>query len=143
MKRSGTSIKKRRRYKARKPPAQSKKRIKNQDASGGSKEPLINRYGTCWEDIAEIEIVSIQPCPIIPDYKEPTRSTLPIIVQTPDSSICIDGWNFIEQEKAGGRSNIRCYILLSGRVDQQPSVLRCVPVMVVQTSRGLRCFRSG
>ena len=55
-------------------------------------------------------IAAIQPCPIIPDYKEPTASTLPIIAQTPDASFCIDGWDFIEQAKAVGRSTIRCHI---------------------------------
>jgi len=82
----------------------------DQPSPGVSNEPLTDRYETCWEEISEIEITSIQSCPIIPDYKEPTASTLPIIVQTPTASFCIDGWQFIEQEKAAGRSTIRCHI---------------------------------
>jgi hypothetical protein len=82
----------------------------DQPSPGGSNEPLTDRYETCWEEIAELEITSIQPCPIIPDYKEPTASTLPIVVQTPAASFCIDGWHFIEQAKAADRSTIRCHI---------------------------------
>jgi hypothetical protein len=82
----------------------------DQPSPGDSKEVTTERYATCWEEISEIELASIQPCPIIPDYKKPTSSTLPIIVQTPAASFCIDGWDFIEQEKAAGRSSIRCHI---------------------------------
>jgi hypothetical protein len=82
----------------------------NQPSPGGSKDPLTDRYETCWEDITELEIASIQSCPIIPDYKTPTASTLPIVVQTPTASFCIDGWHFIEQAKTAGRSTIRCHI---------------------------------
>lgn len=82
----------------------------DQPSPGDSKEVTTERYATCWEEISEIELASIQPCPIIPDYKKPTSSTLPIIVQTPAASFCIDGWNFIEQAKAADRSSIRCHI---------------------------------
>jgi hypothetical protein len=82
----------------------------DQPSPGVSKETSTDRYSTCREDIAELEIASIQPCPIIPDYKEPTASTLPIIVQTPAASFCIDGWHFVEQGKALGQSTIRCHI---------------------------------
>jgi len=82
----------------------------DQPSPGDSKEVTTERYATCWEEISEIELASIQPCPIIPDYKKPTASALPIIVQTPAASFCIDGWHFIEQAKAADRSSIRCHI---------------------------------
>jgi hypothetical protein len=81
-----------------------------QPSPGDSKEHLTDKYATCREDIAEVAIADIQPCPIIPDYKTPTASTLPIIAQTPEASFCIDGWNFIEQARAAGRATIRCHI---------------------------------
>jgi hypothetical protein len=81
-----------------------------QHSPGVSKEATTDRYETCWEDIAELEITSIQPCPIIPDYKTPTLSTQPIVVRTPEACFCIDGWHFIEQAKAADRSTIRCHI---------------------------------
>jgi hypothetical protein len=44
----------------------------NQPSPGDSKEHLTDKYATCREDIAEVAIADIQPCPIIPDYKTPT-----------------------------------------------------------------------
>ena len=82
----------------------------NQPSRESRKETIGDKYSTCHEDIAELAIADIQPCPIIPDYKTPTLSTLPLIAQTPDANICIDGWDFIEQAKAAGRSTIRCHI---------------------------------
>lgn len=61
----------------------------NQPSPGVSKETIADKYSTCREDIAEVAITAIQPCPIIPDFKEPTVSTLPIIVQTPDAVFCL------------------------------------------------------
>ena len=88
----------------------TKRSKQNQPSPGGSKETSTDRYSTRREVIAEVAIAAIQPCPIIPDFKEPTLSTLPIIVQTPAASFCIDGWNFIELAKAAGQSTIRCHI---------------------------------
>jgi len=83
---------------------------KNQPSPGVSKEAVADKYSTYREDIAEVAITAIQTCPIIPDFKEPTVSTLPIIAQTPAASFCIDGWNFIEQARAAGRATIRCHV---------------------------------
>jgi hypothetical protein len=82
----------------------------NQPSPGVSKETTTDKYCTCREDIAEVSITDIQPCPIIPDFKEPTTATLPIIARTPDASICIDGGCLIEQAKAAGRTTVRCHI---------------------------------
>jgi hypothetical protein len=68
------------------------------------------RFKTTQEDVAELPIESIQPHLLIPDYKDPTESTLPIVVQSPAGSYCIDGWNLIEQTKAAGQPAIRCYV---------------------------------
>jgi hypothetical protein len=81
----------------------------NQPSPGDSKEHLTDKCATCREDIAEVAIADIQPCPIIPDYKTPTLSTQPIVVRTPDACFCIDGWHYIDQAKADGQSTIRCH----------------------------------
>ena len=70
----------------------------------------IVRFKTTREDIAEIPVKSIQQCPLIPDYKDPTESTLPIVVHTPEAFFCIDGWNLIEQARAAGQSTVRCHV---------------------------------
>jgi len=87
-----------------------KHRKQHQPSQGDSKEVTTDGYTTCREDIAELTIASIQPCPIIPDYKEPTASTLPIVVRTPVADFCIDGWVYLEQAKASGQTSIRCHV---------------------------------
>ena len=82
----------------------------NQPSRESRKETICDRYSTCREDIAEVAIVDIQPCPLIPEFREPTVSTLPIIARTPDALFCIDGWNLITQAKSAGQANIRCHV---------------------------------
>jgi hypothetical protein len=103
----------------------------NQPSPGVLKETSTVSYGTCREDITEIEIASIQPCPIIPDYKEPTTSTLPMVVKTPTASFCIDGWNFIEQSKAIGWSTIRCHISHIAQHSDTELAIRKVAIRVL------------
>jgi hypothetical protein len=81
-----------------------------QNPPGVSKEAQNLRFKTTREDIVEMPIRSIQQCPLIPDYKDPTESTLPIVVHTPEAFFCIDGWNLIEQAQAEGQSNVRCHV---------------------------------
>jgi hypothetical protein len=84
--------------------------VGNQDPPGVLKDVQIGRFNTTREDIVELSINSIQQCPLIPDYKDPTESILPIVVHTPEALICIDGWNLIEQARAKGQSTVRCHI---------------------------------
>jgi hypothetical protein len=70
----------------------------------------FGRFKTTQENIAELPIKSIQPHRLIPDYRDPTESILPIVVQSPNGCYCIDGWNLIEQSKATGQPAIRCYV---------------------------------
>jgi hypothetical protein len=71
----------------------------------------IGRFKTTQEDIAELPIKSIQPHRLIPDYRDPTESILPIVVQSPTGFHCIDGWRLIQQEIAAGQPAIRCAII--------------------------------
>jgi len=71
----------------------------------------IGRFKTTQEDIAELPIKSIQPHRLIPDYRDPTESTLPIVVQSPEGIFCIDGWRIIDQAMAAGHPAIRCSII--------------------------------
>ena len=78
------------------------KETKNSTPPGVLNADQTARFKTTQENVAELPIESIQPHLLIPDYREPTESTLPIIVQSPDGCYCIDGWNFIEQAKDAG-----------------------------------------
>jgi hypothetical protein len=71
----------------------------------------IGRFKTIQEDTAELPIKTIQPCPLIPDYRDPTESTLPIVVQSPVGNFCIDGWRSIEQGIAEGQPVMRCFVI--------------------------------
>ena len=71
----------------------------------------FGRFKTTQEDISELPIKSIQACPLIPDYRDPTESILPIVVQSPAGNFCIDGWNFIDQAKSTGQPTMRCAII--------------------------------
>ena len=71
----------------------------------------IGRFKTTQEDITELPIKTIQPCPLIPDYRDPTESTLPIVVQSPVGNFCIDGWRSIEQAIAEGQPVMRCFVI--------------------------------
>lgn len=86
------------------------KNPEHQNPSGVSNDPQIGRFQTTQQEIVELPIDSIQSHTLIPDYRDPTESTLPIVVQTPEGYYCIDGWNLIEQTKAAGQSAIRCHI---------------------------------
>ena len=82
----------------------------NQNPPGVLKDAQTVRFKTTREDIAEIPVKSIQQCPLIPDYKDPTESTIPIVVHTPEAFFCIDGWNLVEQTQAEGQSTVRCHV---------------------------------
>jgi len=88
----------------------SESSTQNQPSREARKETIGNSYSTCREDIAEVAIADIQPCPLIPDYKPPTLSNHPIVVRTPEAYFCIDGWHYIEQAQAEGQSRIRCHV---------------------------------
>jgi hypothetical protein len=71
----------------------------------------IGRFKTTQEDIAELPIISIQPHRLIPDYRDPTESTLPIVVKSPTGFHCIDGWRLIQRAIAADQPAIRCFVI--------------------------------
>ena len=58
-----------------------------------------------------LEIANITHFSGIPDFIDPTRSPDPIIVQSPSSLQCIDGWEKIEQAKSQDERAITCEII--------------------------------
>ena len=109
MKRSRTSTKSKHQDKA-KAPSQVQEETRDSKPPGVLNADQTARFKTTQENVAELPVESIQPCTLIPDYRKPTESTLPIVVQSPAGCYCIDGWNFIEQAKAAGQPAIRCYV---------------------------------
>ena len=82
----------------------------NQNSPGALNETPAGQFRTIDENIVELPIQAIQPCPHIPDYRDPTDSILPIVVLSPAGCHCIDGGNLVEQARPEGRSHIRCRV---------------------------------
>ena len=84
---------------------------KNQDASGVLKDS--SKSGNCpfEKSIEPLEIAEIQHFSGIPDFIDPTRSPYPIIVKSPSSLQCIDGWELVEKTKQQGETSTICEII--------------------------------
>jgi hypothetical protein len=83
----------------------------NQSASGGLKDSRQAENRPFEKSIEPLEILSIQHSLIIPDFIDPTRSPYPIVVKSPSSIQCIDGWELIEQAKHRGETALTCEII--------------------------------
>jgi hypothetical protein len=63
------------------------------------------------KSIEPLELANIAHFSDIPDFIEPTHSPYPIIVKSPSSIQCIDGWELIEQAKHRGETSLTCEII--------------------------------
>ena len=77
---------------------------------GVLKKPDPPNFNTPREDIEDLPISEIDHFIDIPDYIKATRSKCPIVVKSPTSCHCIDGWNLIEKALVQGESRIICTI---------------------------------
>lgn len=120
----------------------SKKRSRQDQSSPGvlkgSQPPPLVGYETQSESIEDLPTDSIQPCPYIPDYRKPTESFYPIVVQTPEGRFCIDGGDQIEQAKTRRHSTIRCFVVQIARHSDIEVAIRKAANRT--KPRGGRCF---
>jgi hypothetical protein len=100
----------------------------NQSSPGVLNDSRPGHFVTTGEEIAELPIASIRPCRNIPDYRNLTESTLPIVVQSPDACHCIDGWNLIEQAQPEGNSIVRCHVFKIDRHSETELAIRKVAI---------------
>ena len=100
----------------------------DQSSPGVLNDSQPEQFVTTGEEIAELPIASIRPCRNIPDYRDKTESTLPIVVQSPDACQCIDGWNLIEKAQADGRSSICCHVFKIERHSETELAIRKVAI---------------
>jgi hypothetical protein len=63
------------------------------------------------KSIEPLELANIAHFSDIPDFIEPTHLPYPIVVQSPSSLQCIDGWEMIEQAKQRDETSIICEII--------------------------------
>jgi hypothetical protein len=83
----------------------------NQDSSGDLNSTFSPPDKDFEKSIEPLEIAHITHFSDIPDFIDPTRSPYPIIVQSPSSLQCIDGWEKIEQAKSQGERAITCEVI--------------------------------
>ena len=67
-------------------------------------------FTTRWESIEDLDAQKIQPFELIPDYLEPTSLLYPLVVKTPDTITCIEGWSMVQKARKEGQAVIRCYV---------------------------------
>jgi len=72
-------------------------------------DPMEN-YATQPEPVEDLDPQKIQPFELIPDYLEPTSLSYPLVVKTPDSITCIEGWSMVQKAREEGQSVIRCRV---------------------------------
>jgi hypothetical protein len=82
---------------------------KNQESQGGLKDSQTSKSISSQAVISELDIKNIHPFQQIPDYASPTISPFPIVVISPSSCSCIDGWDLIKSAKSTGCTTIACY----------------------------------
>jgi len=82
----------------------------NQDSSGVLEKPAAQNFEANFIATQELEIAEIEHFTEIPDFTETTKSSRPIVVKSPTSCHCIDGWELIEKARAQGESRIICTI---------------------------------
>ncbi|MBM4305099.1 MAG: hypothetical protein FJ123_00030 [Deltaproteobacteria bacterium] len=73
-------------------------------------EEAEKNFETQRESIEELDPGEIQPFQAIPDYVEPTYSLYPIVVKTPTSITCIEGWSLVDQAKEAGQASVTCHV---------------------------------
>jgi hypothetical protein len=106
-------------------------KIKEEDqpSQGGL---IVNElsYETVEEKIEEINVFSIKPFTIIPDYVVPTDSKYPFVVKTPSSANCIDGWNLVEKAIGDGKEVITCKVEYIAEHSDEELAIRKVAIRV-------------
>jgi len=65
---------------------------------------------------------------LIPDYKDKTKSLLPVIVETPSSFHCIDGWELIEESMTKNESEVKCHIYTLSHISEIELAIRKVVI---------------
>lgn len=82
----------------------------NQVSSGDSNNSFSPPDKAFEKSFERLEIADIVHFSDIPDFIEPTCSPYPIIVKSPSSIQCIDGWEMVEQAKQREETSIACEI---------------------------------
>ncbi len=101
---------------------------KEQDSRGDLKHGQDARFVSNRPVIAELATQEIQPFQVIPDYDSSTISPYPIVVKSPTSCSCIDGWDLIQKAKSTDKSKIACHIFYIPEYSETEIAIRKVAI---------------
>ena len=62
------------------------------------------------ESIEELDIAGLRHFTRIPDYRETSMVTHPVVVKTPAGEYCIEGWELVQRAKSEGKRRVTCHI---------------------------------
>jgi hypothetical protein len=101
---------------------------KEQDSRGGSKTSEAVKFVTNRPILAELATHEIQPFQIIPDYESSTISPYPIVVKSPSSCHCIDGWDKVEFSTARNQTTLTCHVFYIPEYSETEIAIRKVAI---------------
>jgi hypothetical protein len=97
----------------------------------------VSRYQTIDEKYQELQIDQIEHFLGLPDFVARSRSKFPLVIETPLSMVCIDGWDRIQEARAEGRTHIGCHVEEILEYSEEELCLRKAAVrMVARGGRG-------
>ena len=67
-------------------------------------------FTTLSESIEELDIAGLRHFTRIPDYRETSMVTHPVVVKTPAGEYCIEGWELVQRAKSEGKMRLTCHI---------------------------------
>jgi hypothetical protein len=83
---------------------------KEQDSRGDLNNGQAAEFVSSPPIIVELATNEIQPFQIIPDYDSSTNSPYPIVVKSPTSCHCIDGWDNVESALIQNQPTLTCHV---------------------------------
>lgn len=101
---------------------------KEQDSRGGLKNDQDARFVSNRPIFAELNKQEIQAFQIIPDYDSSTVSPYPVIVKSPTSCHCIDGWDKVESSIAQNQSTLTCHVFYIPEFSETEIAIRKVAI---------------
>ena len=101
---------------------------KEQDSRGGLKNDRDARFVSNRPIFAELNKQEIQAFQIIPDYDSSTISPYPVIVKSPTSCHCIDGWDKVESLIAQNQSTLSCHVFYIPEFSETEIAIRKVAI---------------
>ena len=110
----------------------------DQNSQGDLIKKTSPNFTTIRKAIEELDIAGIEHFTGIPDYTEATRSPNPIVVKSPTSCQCIDGWELIEAARSQDKLRIACFVFYIHKYSETEMAIRKTAIRVMP--QGGRCI---